>query len=138
MKTFPPTDTVMRILLVDHETSTRAEIARILESEGLQAVAAANRNEALEMIRENSISLVIMNMLMPRAEGIGTLVAIQGLTPGMKIIAMSGGHGDVSPGILPLAKSLGATALLSDPLDSMKLLETVHSVLEQDLHQMAS
>lgn len=138
MKTFPPTGTETRILLVDHETSTSEELARILETEGLQAVVATNRHEALETIRQSPVALVIMNMLMPRAEGIGTLVAIQGLIPGMKIIAMSSGHGEASTGILPLAKSLGASALLSDPLDSAKLLDTVHGVLEQDLHQLAS
>jgi len=65
-------------------------------------------------------------------------VAIQGLAAGMKIIAMSSGQGQASGGALPLARSLGASALLSDPLDPMKLLAAVHGVLKQDLHQMAS
>ncbi len=138
MKAVPPTDTETRILLVDHETSIREEIARILKTEGFQSVAAANRHEALEMIQQWPVSLVIMNMFMPRAEGIGILVAIQGLAPGMKIIAMSSGQGLASGGVMPLARSLGASALLSDPLDPMKLLAAIQGVLDQDLHQIAS
>ena len=138
MKTSPPTHPAPRILLVEHEMSNCEELAFILMTHGFQADAAANRHEALEIIREWPVSLVILNMLMPHAEGIGTLVAIQGLAPGMKILAMAGGGGEASAGILSLAKSLGASLLSGDPLDSTSLLATVYGVLGPDLHQMAS
>jgi DNA-binding NtrC family response regulator len=104
---------------------------------GFQTTTVLNRREALEQIRETSFNLVIVNMLMPRAEGIGSLIAIGGFAPAMKIIAMSDAQEVDGCDFLPLAKSLGASALLGDPLDPGKLLGAVHSVLDPDLHQVA-
>lgn len=54
----------------------------------------------------------------------------------MKIIAMSDA-GDRTARFLPLAKSLGASALLADPLDHGKLTDTIRELAKQDLPQFA-
>jgi CheY-like chemotaxis protein len=79
-----------------------------------------------------------MNMLMPHAEGIGALIAIRSIAPTMKIIAMSCENGDAAGHFLPLAKSLGASAILNHPFEPAKLIEITRSLLGVELHQMAS
>lgn len=138
MNASPPTGTATRILLVDHDMSLRGTIEQVLKTDGFRTDTASNRHDALEVIRENPVDLVIMNMLMPGSEGIATIIAIRAFAPAMRIIAMSGGQAAGAGDFLPLAKSLGASALLSDPLDRGKLLDTVHEVLAPDLRQMAS
>jgi CheY-like chemotaxis protein len=138
MNPSPPTDTTPRILLVDHDKTQREMIEQMLQSEGFRTETASNRQEALESLRRTAADLVIMNMIMPGAEGIGTIIAIRSFAPAMRIIAMSGGVVEGPQDFLPLAKSLGATALLSGPLDRGKVTDAVREVLAPGLRQMAS
>ena len=138
MNSFPPVDdSVTHVLLVDEASALRESIARSLTGEGFQVHIATNRHESAAVLRDHRIDLVVMNMLMPHAEGIGTLMAIRSIAPTMKIIAMPGESGDQAGHFLPLAKSLGASAILTHPLDHELLLKTVHGLLSQELHQMA-
>jgi DNA-binding NtrC family response regulator len=138
MKTSPPTCDMLRILLVDHDSSLRESVSQTLKTGGFLTSSASNRHEALDLLRQEPVDLVLLNMLMPGAEAIGTIIAIQAAAPLMRIIAMAGGPAASGRDFLPLAKSLGASALLNDPLDSGKLLDAVHQSLAQGLHQMAS
>lgn len=127
----------MCVLLVDQPSEMRHSIERTLVAEGYQVHIATNRHEAAAEVREKPIHLVVMNMLMPHAEGIGTLMAIRSIAATLKLVAMPGESGDQAGRFLPLAKSLGASAILPHPLDHELLLKTVHGLLSQDLHQMA-
>jgi two-component system response regulator MprA len=138
MKTPPPNGTAVRILVVDHETPMRESIRQMLNHDGFPTDVACNRHEALARIHQGPVDLVILNMLIPGAEGIGTLIGIRSAAPAVKIIAMAGGHAAGTCDFLPLAKSLGATAVLGNPLDREKLLATVHEVATPELRQMAS
>lgn len=138
MTTSPPNCDMLRILLVDHDSSLRTTVSRTLQTDGFAISCASNRHEALDLLRQEPVDLVILNMLMPGAEAIGTIIAIQAATPLMRIIAMSGGPAASGRDFLPLAKSLGAAALLDEPMDSDKLLDAVHQVLAPRLQQMAS
>jgi DNA-binding NtrC family response regulator len=138
MKSSPPNDNVTCILLVDHDLSLREEICETLDSEGFATCCAANRHEALDWLTQGGISAVILNMRMPGAESIGTIMAVRAYSPALKLIAISGGAADGADGFLSLAKSLGASALLADARDRNKLLDTVHGLLSPGLQQMAS
>ncbi len=137
MNSFPPADCPACVLLVDQASEMRHAIERTLTANGYQVHIATNRHEAAAEVRENEIHLVVMNMLMPHAEGIGTLMAIRSISPTMKLIAMPGETGDQAGHFLPLAKSLGASAILTHPLDHELLLKTVRGLLSQELRQMA-
>jgi len=138
MDPLPPTEAQTRILLVDHETPNRETIRRILHNQGFQIDTATDRHEALDRLRQNPVSLVVMNMFMPHAKGIGTLIAIGGFAPTMKVIAMADGQEPDTGDFLPLAKSLGATALLGgEPLDPVELLAAVRDALAPNLQRMA-
>jgi DNA-binding NtrC family response regulator len=128
----------VRILVVDHETPLRESIRQMLEHDGLLTEIASDRHEALARIHQCPVDLVILNMLIPGAEGIGTLIGIRSANPAVKIIAMASGPTAGGGGSLPLAKSLGATAVLGNPLDREKLLATVHQAVAPQLRQLAS
>lgn len=138
MNAFPPTGTTTRILLVDHDMAMRDTTDDILKTCGFMTDTASNRHEALKLMRENPIDLVIMNMRMPGAEGIATIIAIRAFAPKLKIIATAGGESDDAADFLPLAKSLGASALLCDPHGVGRLVEAVQQVLAPDVRRMAS
>ena len=137
MTSLPPTDSSTRVLLVDEESSLRKSLELRLRNDGSLVSTAANRSEAVDYVRTSRVDLILLNMLMPGTEGIGTLIAIRSIAPEMKIVAMSDATGDPAARFLPLAKSLGASALLADPLDHGKLTATIRELLEQDLRQLA-
>jgi CheY-like chemotaxis protein len=126
------------MLLVDEKSTLRESLEQILGGEGYQIHVATNRLEAADQVRNHPIDLVVMNMLMPHAEAIGALIAIRSISPGLKIIAMSGENGDAAGHFLPLAKSLGASAILNHPFDAAKLIETTRHLLGAELQQLAS
>lgn len=138
MKSFPPADSATLVLIVDVESALRETLEEMLRSEGFRVHVAGDRHRAAELVREHPVDLVLMNMLMPHAEGIGTIIAVRSVRPELRIIAMSCGNGDAADHFLPLAKSLGASALLRDPLDREKLLDAIRGQLDGALRQMAS
>lgn len=137
MKTSPLPHDGPRILLVDHDRTARKNIEQLLEDGGYQICLASNRQNAISLIREKTFDLVIINMFLPGAEGVGTIVAIQGIAPSLKIISISDESAAGGCDLLALAKSLGASAILQHPLVADKLLGIVHEVLAEDLHQVA-
>lgn len=138
MKSFPPADSATLVLIVDEASPFRETLESMLRSEGFLVHLAADRHQAAALVRDHAIDLVLMNMLMPHAEGIGTIIAVRSLRPEIRIIAMSAGDGEAADHFLPLAKSLGASALLRDPLDREKLIDAIRTQLGEGLRQMAS
>jgi two-component system, chemotaxis family, chemotaxis protein CheY len=137
MKSFPPADSATRVLVVDADTESLETLRETLAAEGFHVLTATNRHQAAARVLEDGIDIVLMNMLMPRAEGIGTIIAVRAIRPEMGIIAMSGTAGDGADHFMPLAKSLGATALLRDPSDRGALVDAVRSALAAGMERLA-
>ncbi len=133
MTTFPPNKTSAHILLVDQETPSRDAAGQILRTHGFQPRSAINRHEALGAIREESIELAIVNILLPGAEGIATTLGILASAPTMKIIALVGESAQAAG----LARSLGACALKGDPVDGPSLINMVRELLLSNPRQVA-
>ncbi|SDI09334.1 PAS domain-containing protein [Propionivibrio dicarboxylicus] len=78
------------VLLVDDEPSN-LEIARIyLEEAGLVTHSASDGIEAIAKVKENAYALIMMDMQMPRMDGIEATKAIRGMVGSrMPIIAMT-------------------------------------------------
>lgn len=137
MKSHSLTDCATRILVVDDEKPLRDILELTLNSDGFQVVTAANGNEAIELARMMRFDLVITDLIMPEKEGIETIMELRALAPGIKIIAMSGGQPGGTGDFLPLAKTLGAVALLKKPFDRETFIGTVKTVVNTRQLQLA-
>jgi two-component system response regulator MprA len=60
----------MRILVVDDEAAVRESLERSLRFEGYQVVVAADGAEALERVRDDRPDAVVLDVLMPRLDGL--------------------------------------------------------------------
>ena len=58
------------VVAVDDEVQVREIVSTILEENGYIALLAKNGEEAMDIIRQNSPDLIIMDILMPRQSGI--------------------------------------------------------------------
>jgi two-component system, OmpR family, response regulator MprA len=60
----------MRILVVDDEAAVRESLERSLRFEGYQVVTASDGAQALERVREDRPDAVVLDVLMPRLDGL--------------------------------------------------------------------
>src|SRR3954469_2894323 len=81
-----------RILLVDDVPITREPLARILAYEGYDVVAASNGLEAIETLREHPVELILLDVMMPKMNGIQLLESLrqQDRWKNLAVIALTG------------------------------------------------
>src|SRR5947209_19842602 len=64
------------ILIADDHAITREPLARLLRYEGYKTLTAANGLEALDHFRRNRPDLILLDMMMPKMNGIAFLQAV--------------------------------------------------------------
>lgn len=137
MNSFPSSGSIKRVLVVEDEKPMREVLEMALANSGFQVVSAVNGGEAISLARLMHFDLVITDMIMPGIEGIETIMALLAHDPGIKIIAISGVLPGAKGDFLPLAKSLGAAAVLRKPFERESLISTVHGVLGHSERRLA-
>lgn len=115
-----------RILLVEDSSVNRAVASRILEKEGYQVTSAENGQVALDLLKEKSFDLILMDIQMPEMDGWEATVALRKLeadsdhhTP---IIALTA---DVVGGVVEKCARVGMDDYLSKPLIRKEFLKKV-------------
>jgi len=78
------------VLVVDDEEVVRAGISRVLEKRGRPIYTAADGSEALEIMAENHIDIVLLDIKMPGLDGIEVLRHIRATYPGTVVIMITG------------------------------------------------
>jgi CheY-like chemotaxis protein len=64
------------VLVVDDEEPIRTSVAEILRSAGYSVVEAADGQDALDMLESGSVSVLLLDIRMPRRTGIEVLQAL--------------------------------------------------------------
>lgn len=118
-----------RILLVDDHAEFLAVQKEILEDAGHTVVEANDGHKALAAVEAGGIDLVITDIIMPRKEGIETIMELRKRHPLLKVIAMSGGGRVGAMSYLEIAEKLGALHTLEKPFNAAALLAAVKMVL---------
>jgi CheY-like chemotaxis protein len=81
-----------RILLVDDSPIAREPLARLLAYEGYDVLAASNGLEAIETLRDHPIDLLLLDVIMPKMNGIQLLEELrqQDRFKNLSVIAVTG------------------------------------------------
>lgn len=114
-----------RILVIEDDVATADSIAQMLRQAGFEVACAANGAEGIAQQRRLPADVVITDLLMPEKDGIEVIIELQRLTPGLGIIAISGGMHGSELNLLPAAKQLGARYTLPKPFRKETLLSLV-------------
>ena len=119
-----------RILVIDDNDEFRDIVKRWLEEAGYEVSEAANGEEGIKRYREKPAELVIADIIMPKKEGIETMMELKRDFPDVKIIAVSGG-GVVDPkDYLEGAKLIGgAMRTFAKPFKKEELLQAITELL---------
>ncbi|MFF2877487.1 response regulator transcription factor [Gottfriedia sp. NPDC057991] len=117
----------MNILVCDDDQSIVEAICIYLENEGYSMFKTYNGVEALETIENKEIHLIIMDIMMPKLDGIRTTMKIRE-NYGVPVIMLSAKSED-SDKILGL--NLGADDYITKPFNPLELIARVKSQLRR-------
>lgn len=117
------------ILVVDDDRDIVNAIAKLLTSEGYRVLKAYNGLEALETITENEVQLIIIDVMMPKLDGLSAMMKIRE-TKNIPIIVLSAKSED-SDKILGL--SMGADDYITKPYNPLELVARVSANLRRYL-----
>ncbi|MEO8276553.1 MAG: PAS domain S-box protein [Thermoanaerobaculia bacterium] len=119
------------ILVIDDESQIRKIVRTALERRGYTVLLAADGHEGVALFREHRerISVVIVDMMMPVADGPATIRALLAIAPGTRIIAASGVADSASAAKV---MALGAHQFLAKPFRLEELLRAVDAAQSAD------
>lgn len=122
-----PNDPICKVLLVDDEAMLLDCTAQMLTVMGFTVIKARDGQEALDQFRVHlgDIALVIMDIAMPRMDGVKAAQKIREIDPTAKVILSSGYTKDASGIAL-------ADAFLPKPYRGIDLWQVIRRVLQQD------
>jgi PAS domain S-box-containing protein len=120
------------ILVVDDEVAVREIAKATLENYGYRVLTADSGAEAVAQFRQNArdVKAVVLDMIMPLMDGAATARALREITPGVRIVAVSGLGAD--DGVGEKAESLpDVAAFLTKPYTAGQLLAALRSSLQR-------
>lgn len=115
------------VLVVDDEKDIRELIEIYLINEGLEVICACNGIDALEKLKNNNIDLIILDVMMPKLDGIRTCLKIREEKK-LPIIMLSAKNED-SDKILGL--NVGADDYVTKPFNPLELTARVKSQIRR-------
>jgi DNA-binding NtrC family response regulator len=119
-----------RVLVVDDDASTRDSLKILLNRAGYEVIQATNGSEAVRLWRDLGGDLVITDLFMDQKDGIETILELRAYSPGIRIIAMSGGGHKKRVDVLGHAKLLGAVLTIEKPFTQAQMIAMVDRALK--------
>jgi two-component system response regulator VanR len=115
------------ILVVDDEREIRQLIEIYMKNEGYQVIQATNGLEALELLQQQKVDLIILDIMMPKLDGIQACIKIRH-EKNMPIIMLSAKSQDIDK-ILGL--NTGGDDYMTKPFNPLELVARVRSQLRR-------
>ncbi len=122
--------TKLRILVADDNPTNREVIGRILERSGHAVTLVNDGEQALDAIERDAHELVILDRNMPGMGGVEALQAMRLMTQGRERLPVIMLSADVTPEAKREALEAGADAFLSKPIETLRLLEEIQTLVE--------
>lgn len=121
-----PQDHKPRLLIVDDDDGFRELVKITLTDEGYDIDTATDGPEGLTLARDRLYDLVLLDMRMPRMDGMEVLKILRQETPATDVVMITGVH-DVDLAIEAI--KLGAREFLAKPIDGKVLVQRIRTAL---------
>lgn len=122
------------ILIADDDPLVRESLREILTYRGYSCLEAGDGKEAISCLSENHVELLLLDLKLPRIDGMEVLKQGLDMYPDLPVIMISG-HGTIQLAVE--ATKIGAYDFLEKPLEAERTLLTVRNALERSslVHQ---
>ncbi|TXB64116.1 sigma-54-dependent transcriptional regulator [Phaeodactylibacter luteus] len=117
-----------RVLIVDDEQSIRRTLRDILEFEKYEVEEAVDGMDALVKLKRAAYDVIIMDIKMPKMDGMEALERVQILAPDTPVVMISG-HANIDTAVEAVKK--GAFDFISKPPDLNRLLITIRNAMDK-------
>jgi signal transduction histidine kinase/CheY-like chemotaxis protein len=116
-----------RILVADDDPDLRDIVTEALEANGFTVFAAADGQEALDVLSAEDVDLAVLDLQMPRRTGQEVIKEVRhgDRQPHLPVVVLTGSLDEREP------HALGANVLLTKPTDLRRLVAEVRSLLER-------
>ncbi|KAF0216555.1 MAG: sigma-54 dependent DNA-binding response [Geobacteraceae bacterium] len=116
-----------KILIIDDEAFIRENVERILAEDGYSVLGASGGKQALELVNEEDVDLVLLDLNLGREDGIELLKSLKKVDPELLVIIITG-FGSVESAVESL--KLGAFDFMKKPFKADALRVIVRLALQ--------
>ena len=121
-----PDEGVKRLLVVDDDDEIRQLLLRTLPTDGFELLEARDGLEALALLEQGPIDLIVLDWNMPNATGEDVLAELAQRGGRVPVIVLTA-HGD--PWRRRIAETRGVDAFLAKPFSPLELLREIERLL---------
>jgi DNA-binding NarL/FixJ family response regulator len=118
---------MQKILIVDDEKDFRAIVKEILIDEEFSAAEASNGLNAIEIFKNNSFDVVLLDLRMPQMDGIKTMQKLKKIDSHVPIIILTA-FGDIPTAVEAVKQ--GAYDFITKPPEFDKLISIIKRAVE--------
>ena len=119
----------MKILVVDDEDIVLESCQAVFELEGFEALFVPSADKALEAMKNNDFDLLLIDVKMPKKDGMYLMRKIREKWPHVAIIIMSGYY---TTNTIKEAMKMGAATFIAKPFEPDELVKIVRQVIEKE------
>ncbi len=116
-----------KIIVIDDEEKIREILATILRDEGYDTATAKDGIDGIEQSRTFTPEVAIVDLQMPRMDGIETCAKLREILPGIVTIILTA-HGSIPSAVQAIKQ--GAYDYISKPYDNDRMLTVVKNAVE--------
>ena len=118
-----------RILIVDDEQIVRDLLRTVLEHDGHQVDQATDGQQALEMHGKAAYDVAIVDLIMPRKNGLDTVLELRAQRPETRLVVMTGALPALLDKNRTMDEMLGSVVKLTKPMRPADLRRAVKEAL---------
>jgi len=119
----------MKILVIDDEPVVLNSCRKVLEEDGFDVYLVPSADEALKAMKKEVFDLLLVDVKMPKHNGIYLMQKVKEKWPDVPIIVMSGYP---TPDTITDGAKMGADAFIAKPFTPDELLETIRQVIQKE------
>lgn len=117
-----------RVLIVDDHPFIRAGVRLVLSQEGFEVTGEADNGiDAVQMARESSPDLIVLDISIPRLDGLEVIGRLNGVASGIKVLVLTSQSAEC---FAPRCLKAGAAGFVSKSGDLSELVRAAKAVMD--------
>jgi two-component system response regulator HydG len=117
-----------RVLVVEDDTENRTAISKVLEGADYRVLQADNGQQALDLLEEENVDIVVTDLRLPIMDGVELLKRAKAVDQEIEVIMITG-HGTVEIAVEAIKE--GAYDFITKPVKKAQLLRAVEKAAER-------
>jgi DNA-binding NtrC family response regulator len=120
----------LTLLIVDDDEGHGQSLEKIFERESMRVLSARDARRALEILRAESVNVVLTDLMMPGTSGLELLTAVKEVAPLVEVVLMTA-YGTVEAAVSAMRE--GACDFVEKPLRRHSIVKSVRKAAERAL-----